>query len=286
MSGTAVLTDHTIVEWVAHTGERMRWSGAKQTAPPELGPWIDAEEMDGIGHVDIKALFSAAAREWGEEYIGGTLDHAELVLPMFILGADVDDFRRRVEHFKTQVRRERIGWLFVYTNVTGWRWVAARLGHFKPMYKIDPRKTRAAHFELMLIVEKPLARAADHAASWRNRTNTGRGSVPIYPGPLWQAWPQFAFRGPGRLRLRYAGNDVDHPFTVLANETILINTDEARPIIRSMTTGRNLWPLMKGARYSNPVPDGEVTRVDITVTGGNTNTELWVVSAQQYEGLL
>ncbi|QDP44134.1 minor tail protein [Gordonia phage JuJu] len=286
MRNRAVLTDHTIVEWISPKGERVRLSGAKKTAPPELGAWLSTGGIDGIGHLDVKALFDAAARQWGEDYVGETLDHAELDVPLFILGANPDDFRRRVEHLRTLIRRHEVGWLAVYTNSTGWRWVAARLGYLKPTFPFDPSRTSAANYELMLIVEHPIPRAADHADSWKNTTNTGKGSVSIYPGPLWQAWPQFAFQGPGRLRLRYAGNDVDHPFTVLADETILINTDEARPTIRSAKTGRNLWPLMKGRKYTHPVPEGEVTRVDITVTGGNTNTELWVICRQQYEGLL
>lgn len=280
----AVLTDHTIVEWMSHTGERIRLSGAKPL--DELGPWISSGGIEGIGHIDFKAIYDAAAREWGENYVGGTLDHAELDVPLFVLGADVGDFRRRVEQLKRLIRRDRQGWLLVYTNDTGWRWVGARLGHLKPVLPFDPRITRAADYELMLIIEHPLARVADHADSWQNTNGTGKGNIAIYPGPLWKAWPQFAFQGPGRLRLRYAGNDVDHPFQVLADETILINTDEARPTIRSLKTGRNLWPLMKGARYEKPVPEDEVTRVEITVTGGNTNTELWVVCPQQYEGLL
>lgn len=279
----AALTDHTIVEWMAHDGRRLRLSGAKDTR--ELGAWL-AGDIDGAGYTDVKAIFEAAAREWGEEYVGETLDHAEWDVPIFILGADIGDFRRRVEDLKSLVRRDKPGWLMVYTNALGWRWVRARLGSLKPAYPLDPRKTSAAHFELTLIVERPIPREADHADSWKNTTGTGVGSVAIYPGPTWDGWPQFAFQGPGRLRLRYAGNDVDHPFDVLAGETILINTDQARPTIRSQTTGRNLWPLMKGARYEYPAPAGEVTRCDITVTGGNTDTELWVICAVQREGLL
>ena len=75
-----------------------------------------------------------------------------------------------------------------------------------------------------------------------------------------------------------------HP-KLTAAETMLINTDEARPTVRT-TSGRNLWPLMKGAKYRYPAPADEVTRVDIEVTGGTAASELWVICPWQIEGLL
>lgn len=287
MVSRAVLTDHTIIEWISPDGQRVRLSGAK--SGDELGPWLSTGGIDGIGHVDIKAVFDAAARQWGEDIAGFTLDHAELDVPLFVLGSSPDDLRRRVDHLKTLIRRDRMGWLAVYTNALGWRWVGAKLGHLKPVFPYDPRITSAADYELMLLVEKPLARAADHADSWQNTARRGKGTIAVYPGPTWEAWPQFIFQGPGMLRLKYAGNNVRHP-PVVTNEVILINTDEARPTVRArnLVTGkqRNLWPLMKGAKYRAPVPAGEVTRIDIEVIGGNASSELWVISAQQYEGLL
>lgn len=280
----AVLTDHTIIEWIAESGERVRLSGAKDTTA--LGPWLAQGDLaDALSDAEIKAIFEGAARQWGEDYVGDTMDHAEVDLPLFILGDSVDDFRRRVEHFKSVCRRDRQGWLAIYTNALGWRWIAARRGSLKATLPFDPRITRAASFDLTLIVERPIPRAADHADSWKNSGGTGVGSVAVYPGPAFEGWPQFAFQGPGRLKLSYAGNVVDHPFTLTAAETMLINTDQARPTVR-LTSGRNLWPLMKGARYEKPVPADEVTRVDITVTGGSTSTELWVICPQQYEGML
>lgn len=283
----AVLTDHTIIEYISHTGARLRLSGAKPGTA--LGAWIEAGDLEGIAHIDLEAIFEGAARQWGQEYAGATLDHAELELPLFILGADVDDFRRRVDAFKQTVRRDRPGWLAVYTNATGWRWVGARLGSLKPALSYDPRITAAAHFELILLIEHPLARTADHIGRWSDLAGTGTGSIVAYPGPIWEAWPQFTFHGPGTLTLAYAGMDMPHP-AITATEVMLINTDEARPTIRAFdeTTGkhRNLWPLMKGRKYTAPLPAGEVTRIDITVDKPGPATQLLVVCPQHHEGLL
>lgn len=281
-----VLTDHVIIDWVAASGERIRLSGAKSAT--ELGAWLAAGNIGDLGYTDLKALFDAAARQWGETWTGSTLDHAEWDLPLFILGTSPDDFRRRVEHVKRLCRNDVAGWLMVYTNALGWRWVRARRGSLKPTLEFDPRKTSAANFDLTLLVDVPVPRVADDNDSWSNKNGTGRGTLALYPGDTWDGWPQFTFRGPGALTLSFAGNQVTHP-PVLANETMLVNTDEARPTVRAVTDAgvrRNLWPLMKGKKYRNPIPAGEVTRVDISVTGGNTNTALYAVVPQAVEGLL
>lgn len=278
----ATLTDHTIVELISPHGERVRLSGAK--GGDELGAWLDVSGPDGLGHVDIDDIFDAAARQWGETKVGETMNHAELDLPLFILGSSPDDFRRRREHFKTIVRRHELGWLATYSNAVGWRWVGVKLGELKPLVPFDPRITRGAKFEMTLIVEAPLAREADYADSWDNETGTGKGSLSLYPGPEWDAWPQFVIQGPGEVTLSYAGNKIIHP-AANAGEQILVNTDEARPTVRS-STGRNLWPLMKGQKYRKPIPAGKVTTVQIEVKGGSRETQVYARCAWRHEGLL
>ncbi|MCF8605157.1 phage tail family protein [Gordonia sp. HY442] len=281
----AVLTDHTIVELISPEGHRVRISGAKPGT--DLGAWLDTSGPDGLGSVEIDEIFDAAARQWGETKVGETMNHGEIDLPIFILGDSPDDFRRRREHFKTIVRRHELGWLAIYTNAHGWRWVGVKLGELKPAVPYDPRITRGAKFEMTLIVESPLARSADYSDSWFNDTGSGKGSVSLYPGPEWEAWPQFVIQGPGVVTIEYAGNKVTHmpDAPIKAGEAVLVNTDEARPTVRS-SAGRNLWPLMKGQKYRHPIPPGKVTRVTITVTGGTTETAVYATCAWRHEGLL
>lgn len=276
------LTDHTIVEWIAPNGERLRLSGAKDV--DELGAWLDQDGIANAGFVDEKAMFDAAARQWGETYVGTTLDHAEFDVPLIVLGSDPGDFRRRVEHLQQLIRRDQVGWLATYTNDTGWRWVAARRGHLRSIEKIDPRKTSAAHFELMLIVELPIPQEAPDNDSWTNRTGTGRGQLALYPGPFRHAWPRFVLRGPGIFRIQYSGNDVPFP-ALVTGEEVLVNTDEARPIIRS-SLRRNLHPLMKGRKFRKPIPADEVTAVQITVTGATASSEVYAEVPRYLEALL
>lgn len=278
-------TDHTIVELISWRGERVRLSGAKPGTA--LGAWLNSSGPEGLGSVEIEAIFDAAARQWGETKVGETMNHGEIDLPIFILGDSPDDFRRRREQFASMLRRDRLGWLAIYTNATGWRWVGVKLGDFKPLVPYDPRITSAAKFEMMLIAEAPLARSADYADSWTNTARTGRGSVAVYPGPEWEAWPQFVIQGPGIVTLSYPGNKVTHVpgQAIKAGEQVLVNTDEARPTIRS-SAGRNLWPLMKGQKYRKPVPPGEVTTVQIEVTGGSAATAVYARCPWRHEGML
>jgi hypothetical protein len=282
----AVLTDHTVVELVAWTGEHYRLSGAKSHT--ELGAWIAQGNVEGFDEVPFEDVFDSAAREFGEEWIGMTLKHSEISMPIFILGNSPDDFRRRREHFKRLIPKNRLSWLCVYSNATGWHWVGVRRGSLKATLPFDPRITRGAEFDLVLLVERPLARVADHVREWTNPLGTGQGSLPLYPGPEWEAWPRFVFAGPGALRLQFAGNDVTHP-PIKAGQQMLINTDEARPTIRVRNpdgTEENMWPLMKGQKYLAPIPAGEVTRIDITVTGPGPDTALLGACTQEVEGLL
>ena len=281
------LTKHTIVWYVSPDGVVVPLSGGPDAG--RYGVWM-GHGPTGLGHVEVKAIFDAAARQWGEEYVGETVDHAELEIPVFILQdhTGIDGLRMRREWFKRIVERRRVGWLMVYTNVTGWRWVAVRRGSIKPAIGADPAANGGLELDCVLIADQPLARVADSHDSWKNDQLTGQGSLLLEAGPEYHSWPQFVFRGPGTLRLRFQGNDVTHP-PILADETLLINTDEARPTVRAVRDNgerRNLMPLLRGVKYTSPIPVGPASRVDFEITGGNANTEISGVSAIRIEGLL
>ena len=282
------LTEHTIVWYVSPDGVVVPLSGGPDAGKYDI--WL-GHEPTNLGHVEVKALFDAAARQWGEEYIGETVDHAELELPMFILinpDTGINGLRLRREWFKRLVERRRVGWLAIFTNATGWRWVAVRRGFIKPAIQSDPAANGGLELDVMLIVEQPLARVADSHDSWKNDQLTGKGSLLLDPGPEYHSWPQFTFRGPGVVRVRFNGNDVTHP-KILADETMLINTDEARPTVRAIRDNgekRNLLPLIKGAKYLNPIEADTPTRIDFEVTGGNTKTEFAGNASIRIEGLL
>ncbi|AOE44368.1 minor tail protein [Gordonia phage Ghobes] len=282
------LTTHTVVRYVSPDGEVLPLSGGPDAGKYQV--WLGHDPV-GLGHVETKALFDAAARQWGEEYVGETVDHQELELPLFVLTdhTGVDGLRRRREWLKKLFPRDRVGWLCVYTNVTGWRWLATRRGSLKPVLGADPNARGGLELELVLLVENPLARVADSNDSWRNTELTGKGSLLLYPGPEYHGWPQFTVRGPGRFRFKYLDNDVLFDFNVLATETLLVNTDEARPTVRGRTDAgvqRNLLPLVRGTKFRTPLPKDTPTRVDVTVTNGNANSAVYGVCAQQLEGLL
>lgn len=277
----------TLVWYLSPSGPTLHLSG-RPLAGRE-GVWL-GQGPDGLGSVEVEAIFEAAARQQGETYVGETLDHGELDLPIHILGDNPDDFRRKKEWVSSLIERRRPGWLVAYTSAEGWHWLAVRKLSMKPAYDTDPGPMTAATFDLLLAAESPLARQADDTDEWVNKAQSGRGQLHLYPGPgEWSAWPQFILRGPGRFRLRWAGNDI--PFPLLrANEWALVNTDEARPTIRgrdSQGVDRNLWPEMKpGLKIKNPLPAREVSRVDVQVTGGSAQSSAWGTVAVKREGLV
>ncbi|SFA60790.1 hypothetical protein SAMN05444374_11624 [Rhodococcoides kroppenstedtii] len=280
--------DKSILQWVSPNGVVVPLSGHGVVGDP--GIWVGSGP-EGLGHVDVKALFDAAAMDEGENYLGGVVDHGEIDLPIHILGTSNADFQRRKEHFKSLVPRDRLGWLCAFTTGTGWRMVAARRGSFKPAYGSDPASANGATFDTMLIADKPHARSKDDEDEWANTTGAGTGVLYLYPGPQSPGWPKFVFTGPGRLRLVYAGNDVTMPVTIGVGREIFIDTDTRVQTIReraarSSDRGRSLWAQMKAQYFPKAIPAGEVTRVRFQITGAGPTTKLWATVPQRHEGLL
>ena len=278
----------TIVRYLSPSGPVLHLSGRPEAG--REGVWLGSGP-DGLGSVEVEAIFEAAARQLGQTYVGETMDHGELDLPLHILGDDPDDFRRKKEWVSHLIERRRPGWLVAYTPAEGWHWLSVRKLSMKPAYGTDPGPKRGATFDLLLAAESPLARQADDTDEWVNTAGSGKGQLHLYPGPgEWPAWPQFVLRGPGRFRLRWAGNDLDFPFSLRADEWALVNTDEARPTLRGRDAqGRdtNLWPRMRpGQKIEHPIPAREVTRVDVTVTGGSAQSSVFATVAVRREGLV
>ena len=287
--------DPTMVYYVAPTGEQLHLSGMKPSGEP--GIWLGSG-ADGLGHVDVKAVWDAAAIDEGEEYVGGTIDHAELDVPIHILGTSNSDFQRRRQWLKRLMPRDRQGFLCIYQNALGWRWVATRLGSMKPAYGSDPANARGATFDTILLVDKPHARSANHTAEWKY-TGTPAGSLSLYPGDEMDGWPQLIFTGPGELRLIYEGvdealvsreMDVTLP-AITAGKEIFIDTDMAKQTVRersvqSADRGTSLWQKMRNKHWPYPIRKGQVTRIRFQITGAGTGTKLWATVPRRHEGLL
>lgn len=279
--------DQTLVLYRSAEGRTIHLSGRPISG--REGVWIGSGP-DGLGHVPVKPIFEAASRQRGETYVGETVEHGEIDLPIHILGEDADDFRRKRRWVEDTITRRKVGWLLAYTPADGWLWLGVRKLDMRPAYKQDPGPMRGATFDLLLAAESPFAREAHYTDDWSNGGLSGRGELHLYPGPSeWEAWPQFVLRGPGRFRLRWAGNDLTFP-TLQSNEWALVNTDQTRTTIRSRNSqgvDRNLWPKMPpGARVEHPIPPAEITRVDIQVTGGSAQTSAFGSVEVKREGLV
>lgn len=274
------LTTQTIVRYISPEGIQVPLSGGLIAGKD--GIWL-GEDPQGLAHVEVKAIFDAAARLWGEDYMGETIDHAELELPLFVFGADTDEIRRRKEWFKSLCPRDEIGWLACYTNMTGWRWVATRMGSFKPAIKKDPNLTSGQAMDLVLLVERPMSQEAPSTDRYKDLLGQRFANIYLNPGPDKYGWPSFAFRGPGQLTIRYEGQAIRFPH-VWGNEEILIRTDEAKPTVRS-SLGRNLWPLMRGARFDKPIPRNRTTQIKIEVEYPLPGWEIFGWVERQHEGL-
>ncbi|OZC80185.1 hypothetical protein CH274_13185 [Rhodococcus sp. 06-418-5] len=278
----------SIIHYVSPGGIVIPLSGHGVIGEP--GFWI-GNGPDGLGHIDVDSLFDSGALDEGEDYVGGVVDHAELDIPIHILGESNADFQRRKEFFKALIPRDRQGWLCAFTESTGWRMLATRRGSFKPAFGSDPAIARGATYDTVFIADKPHSRTKDDEDSWQNKTGAGSGVLYLYPGPEAPGWPKFVFTGPGRLRLMYEGMDVTIPVTLAAGREIFIDTDERVQTIRerastSADRGRNLWGLMKAQHFPNPIPRGVVSRIRFQVAGASTQTKLWATVPQRHEGLL
>lgn len=274
----------TIMRWISPDGVVTEIHG------PEATVAIMGEGPEGLSSVEVNDLFEAAARQQGETWVGFSMDHAEIDFPLHVLASNSTELRQRMTWIESQFQRFRSGWLVSYSVTSGWRWVSARRSQMKPLVSRDPGRGSEITYEVVLIVESPLAREADDTDEWVDKARSGKGQLHLYPGPSeWPSWPQFMLRGPGLFRLRWAGNDVTFP-ALRPNEWALVNTDESRPTIRAVNdqgVSRNLWPEMKpGQKIPNPIRGGEVTRVDVSVTGGTAQSGVFATTAVQHEGLV
>lgn len=274
----------TVVQWISADGRVLPLHG------PAARDVFLGEGVEGLGDVEVDSLFESAARQHGETWVGYRLDHGEIELPVTVLAPEPEELRRRCDDVKSRFERFRTGWLASYSSTRGWRWVQARRRSMRLDTELDPHRSRHATYELVLIAESPLAREADDTDEWVNTAGSGRGQLHLYPGEgEWAPWPQFILRGPGRFRLRWAGNDVEFPM-LRADEWALVNTDEVRPTIRGRDARgveRNLWPLMKpGVKIERPLAVREVSRVDIEVAGGSAQSSVWATVPVQHEGLV
>lgn len=259
----------TVIHWVSPTGRVLALAG-----PGRGDVWI-GEGLDGAA-LPLDHIFESAAREHGERVAGVRVDHAEYDFPLHVKASGPEELRLRCAETEALFERFRPGWLATYSSSRGWRWVQARRGRMSLVTELDPHRGRHAAYEMTLIVESPLAREADRTDVWQNVAGSGRGQIHLYPGPgEWVSWAQFEVRGPGRVRLRWCGNDVTLP-ALRADEWLLLNSDSARPTIVARGADgreRNLWPeLPPGQRIPYPLALREVSRVDISVTGGSSET--------------
>ena len=285
---TAMDRDVTWVSWVSPDGEQIPLSGYARDG--DCGVWLGGEPKN-LSTVATKAIFEGGARQRGERWVGETMDHNEIDLPLFILGDSPTDLRLRREHLKLAMPTGREGWLVVGSSVTGLRWVAARRREMVPLFTKDVDLASGLRVDVVVSVDYPLSRTPNVDRQWNNTSggSSVSGSVFIDPGPEFESWPEFTFLGPGRPRIRYQNVDFDLGFNVLAGEKVIIVTDQARPTVRGIAADgkrRNLLPLLKGKKFSAPVLPGDVVRVDFSVTGASAATALLASVPVSWEGLL
>lgn len=280
--------DLSFVSWVSPDGVQVPLSGYHRDGTD--GVWLGGEPKN-LSVVATKAIFEAGARQRGETWVGETMDHSEIDLPLFILADSSHELRLARERLKLQMPTDRAGWLVVGTAVTGLRWVAARRREMVPLFTKDVDLSVGLRVDIVISVDYPLSRTADVTRQWNNTlgSSSASGSVWVDPGPEFESWPEFTFLGPGRPRIRYQDVDFDLGFDVLAGERVLIATDQARPTVRGITaTGerRNLLPVLAGKKFSAPIlPDGP-TRIDVSVTGASAQTAFLAVAPMSWEGLM
>ncbi|MFI2216521.1 hypothetical protein ACH47B_06515 [Rhodococcus sp. NPDC019627] len=279
----------TILQYVSPDGVVLYLAGGRLAGTQgfELGAGAD-----GHGHVDVEHVFEKSARGLGERHVGDDYSHAEIDLPIKVSGSSVDEYNRRRDWLRELIPRDRFGYLCAYTNALGWRWIPTLRGSLKPALNRDPAGTNSAVFDVLFLAPNPLSRAADHVPpEWRNVTgkSTASGSLNLYPGREIDGWPTFILTGPGALSLKYAGNDVKLP-AVLAGEVLRIDTTFGAQTLRTRRLdggpGRNLWPLMKGQQFAEPVPAKKVTKVSFQITGASSSTKLWAMVPRWQEGLV
>ncbi|QOV99502.1 hypothetical protein [Rhodococcus pyridinivorans] len=281
----------TILHYVSPDGVVLYLAGGALAGTQGFELGSGADGLGGVASAEDE--WDAAGDGIGEYWLGVSFKHGTLDLPIRVSGTTADEFRRRRDWLRQLMPRERQGWMCAYGSGSGWSWIPVRRGSIKPAYTRDPAGKNSATFDVLLLADIPLSRQMDdRPRDWVNTTGASHtaGSLRLYPGRERHGWPKFVFDGPGELRLVYAGNDVPIPY-IEAGEQLQIDTTNGAQILRARRPGqpglgRNLWPLMRGRQFANPLPPGEVTQVNFTVTRATKSTRLAARVPRWQEGLI
>ena len=279
------LNHHAVVVWIAPDGRMLHLSGGPDEG--REGVWL-REGLDGVGFVDAAADFAKAAHQVGETITQITLDHGELDVPLYVLGSAEGDMQAVREQVKTMFRRDRAGWLSMWTPVTGWRWIRCRLLTMKPALDSSPYEVKGVSLDLVLIAEDPRSEENPASSQWRNAGGSSHGSLTLWSGPEWVSWPTFVVSGPGSVELSMEGSTIRLP-SLEVGERCLLQSDPARGVLRSVAadgSSRNRWPDVVGY-LANPIPADSVSHIGIrVVSGGSPETAVLGQSRIHREGLM
>lgn len=280
----AGINDPATVVWVAPDGTQLHLAGG----PDQRREGVSLDTgFDGVGGLDPSAAFQAASRQIGETITGWEYSHGEIDLPITVLGESASHMQRTADWCRTLFRRDKPGWLCVFTPTRGWWWMKCRLRSMKAGLDSSPYLLERMHFDIVLLVEDPRAATKPYSSQWRNTTQAGVGAIWLTPGAEWAGWPDFVVHGPGQVSLTMAGHTVNLP-RLGAGERALLRSNPAVGVLRSVDAdGRstNRWPDVTGY-LAEPIPAGVRSRIDIRVDGGSADTAVGAEVRVMREALL
>lgn len=273
-----------VVVWIAPDGRQLHLSGGAEER--REGVSLD-RGLAGVSGLSATPAFQSAGKQVGETVTGWEFGHGEIDLPLTILGESRSHMVRTREVVKGMFSRDKPGWLCVYQPANGWRWTRCRLRSMIADVGSSPHLLGRVGLDIVLIAEDPRAETRPYSSQWRNSSGAGHGTLRLYPGPEWRGWPSFYIHGPGAVTLSVHGSTIELPH-LAAGERCLLHSDPTVGVLRSVDAdGRstNRWPDVVGY-LEQPLPTDEVSRVDIRVTGGNTDTAVAARVRSYREGLL
>ena len=239
-------------------------------------------EPGGLYFPELDQIWLESARQLGGTYQGDTFPRREIDFEIQISGKTNREFmlrnRRWWEAWSTRVP----GVLAMFTKTHGWRWIRVRLsGNVEPKWGKDPSLIKACDYDMTVTADDPLWRSFREKSHWINKGLSGNGVVQLENMGSMDAFPEYTMPGPGQYSIQDGpdGRMITLP-PVKAGQTMRLDTHPLKLSLRVYDNqtgpdGRTAWKGLKTQRFRGSIPPGGRSRIRVSVTGGNANSQVF-----------
>jgi hypothetical protein len=271
--------DESIVTLIAPNGTIWPLTGG--VAPhPIIDSGVIVEDWKGL-MAPFKMIDQVSARQDGATWMDTVWDPLELDFTVRIFGQTPVQYRQVQRGWMDAWDPKLQGKLVWFSRYSGEWFVWLRLlKEPSEQLKLAPAMqtslaltwTARADIPFWQSFDSTSSLVASNATTLTNPLGGAHNFAPLWNRGDQSAWPRYILQGPGTFTIADGLTPGVVTFgPLVAGQTALIATLPSKRSVIDLTSGANLYPLMKG-RFDNPLPASPVgAHIAVTVTGAATS---------------